>query len=229
MGVERALPTLVCASANPDKVHEIEQLLDGVVHLLPRPAEIPDVVEDADTLVGNARLKAMAILQATGLPAVADDTGMFVDALPGELGVRTARYADDRPDHAETPYAANRAKLLDALRAKNCVSDVERAAHFVTVVIVCFPDGSELIVEGRCDGHIAMVERGSRGFGFDPLFVPNPGAFDDDERTFAEMSDDEKNELSHRGRAFRTLASHPLFFRHFGVSLPLGGRETPKW
>ena len=208
MGVERALPTLVCASANPDKVHEIEQLLDGVVHLLPRPADIPDVVEDADTLVGNARLKAMAILQATGLPAVADDTGMFVDALPGELGVRTARYADDRPDHAETPYTANRAKLLDALRAKNCVSVVERAAHFVTVVIVCFPDGSELIVEGRCDGHIAMVERGSRGFGFDPLFVPNPGAFDDDERTFAEMSDDEKNELSHRGRAFRTLASH---------------------
>ena len=137
MSADRVLHTLVCASANPDKVHEIEQLLDGVVRLLPRPAEIPDVVEDADTLVGNARLKAMAILQATGLPAVADDTGMFVDALPGELGVRTARYADDRPDHAETPYAANRAKLLDALRAKNCVSDVERAAHFVTVVIVC--------------------------------------------------------------------------------------------
>ena len=122
MGVERALPTLVCASANPDKVHEIEQLLDGVVHLLPRPADIPDVVEDAETLVGNARLKAMAILQATGLPAVADDTGMFVDALPVELGVRTARYADDRPEHAETPYAANRAKLLDSLRDKNCVS-----------------------------------------------------------------------------------------------------------
>ena len=209
MSDDRVLHTLVCASANPDKVHEIEQLLDGVVRLLPRPAEIPDVVEDADTLVGNARLKAMAILQATGLPAVADDTGMFVDALPGELGVRTARYAADRPEHAETPYAANRAKLLDALREKNCVSDVERATHFVTVVIVCFPDGSELIVEGRCDGHIAMAERGSRGFGFDPLFVP--GAFDGDERTFAEMSDDEKNALSHRGRAFRALASHPFF------------------
>ena len=84
MSGDRVLPTLVCASANPDKVYEIEQLLDGVVRLLPRPPEIPDVVEDADTLVGNARLKAMAILQATGLPAVADDTGMFVDALPGE-------------------------------------------------------------------------------------------------------------------------------------------------
>lgn len=211
MGVDRVLPTLVCASANPDKVYEIEQLLDGVVQLLPRPAEIADVVEDADTLVGNARLKAMAILQATGLPAVADDTGMFVDALPGELGVWTARYADDRPEHAENPYVANRAKLLEALRAKNCVSDVERSAHFMTVVIVCFPDGNELIVEGRCDGHIALVERGSRGFGFDPLFVPHRGAFDGDQRTFAEMSDAEKNELSHRGRAFRSLATHPFF------------------
>ena len=201
----------MCASANPDKVYEIEQLLDGVVHLLPRPADIPDVVEDADTLVGNARLKAMAILQATGLPAVADDTGMFVDALPGELGVRTARFADDRPEHAENPYAANRAKLLDALREKDCASEVERAAYFLTVVIVCFPDGSELIVEGRCDGHIAPAERGSRGFGFDPLFVPIPGAIDGDERTFAEMSDDEKNALSHRGRAFRALATHPFF------------------
>lgn len=206
MTSDRVLPTLVCASANPDKVYEIEQLLNGVVQLLRRPAEIPDVVEDADTLVGNARLKAMAILRATGLPAVADDTGMFVDALPGELGVRTARYADDRPDHVERPYAANRAKLLDALRAKNCVSEVERAAHFVTVVIVCFPDGSELIVEGRCDGHIATAERGSRGFGFDPLFVPTLGVFAGDQRTFAEMSDAEKNELSHRGRAFRALA-----------------------
>jgi XTP/dITP diphosphohydrolase len=211
---DRVLPTVVCASANPDKVYEIEQLLDGVVRLLPRPSEIPDVVEDADTLVGNARLKALAILQVTGLPAVADDTGMFVDALPGELGVRTARYAADRPEHAETPYAANRAKLLEALQEKGCVSEAERAAHFVTVVIVCFPDGSEIIVEGRCDGHIALAERGSRGFGFDPLFVPTPGVFEGDERTFAEMSDDEKNELSHRGRAFRALATtlptHPF-------------------
>ena len=149
MTSDRVLPTVVCASANPDKVYEIEQLLDGVVRLLPRPSEIPDVVEDADTLVGNARLKALAILQATGLPAVADDTGMFVDALPGELGVRTARYAADRPEHAETPYAANRAKLLEALQEKGCVSEGERAAHFVTVVIVCFPDGAISTALGR--------------------------------------------------------------------------------
>lgn len=199
-------PVLVCASANPDKVREIEQLLDGVVDLRPRPTTVPDVVEDADTLVGNARLKAMAIVEATGLPAVADDTGMFVDALPGELGVRTARYASDRPLHAAEPYAANRAKLLEALAAAECVTPGQRAAHFVTVVIVCHPDGRELVVEGRCDGVIAPAERGSRGFGFDPLFVPTPGMFDGDTRTFAEMTDAEKNALSHRGRAFRNLA-----------------------
>lgn len=201
-----SLPVLVCASANPDKVREIEMLLEGVVQLIPRPAHLPDVVEDAETLVGNARLKAMAILRGTNLAAVADDTGMFVDALPGELGVRTARYASERPEHAQSPYAANRAKLLEALEAKGCVSKSERAAHFVTVVIVCFPDGSELIVEGRCDGHIAAAERGSRGFGFDPLFVPSPAMFEGDERTFAEMSDIEKNQLSHRGKAFQALA-----------------------
>ena len=188
-------------------MREIEQLLDGVVELLPRPESIPDVEENADTLVGNARLKARAIVEATGVAAVADDTGMFVDALPGELGVRTARYASDRPLHATQPYAANRAKLLDALRGAGCLEPESRRAHFVTVVIVCYPDGREFVVEGRCDGVIAVVERGERGFGFDPLFVPEPGMFEGDSRTFAEMSDAEKNALSHRGRAFRNLAT----------------------
>ena len=98
---------LVCASANPDKVAEIQALLAGVVDLLPRPSEVPDVVEDADTLVGNARLKAAAIVAATGLPAVADDTGLEVDALGGEPGVYTARYAGEG-----CSYADNRHKML---------------------------------------------------------------------------------------------------------------------
>ena len=102
--------TLVCASANPDKVAEIQQLLAGAVDLLPRPAEIPDVVEDADTLAGNARLKAVAIMEATGLPAVADDTGLEVDALGGAPGVYTARYAGEG-----CSYADNRAKMLAEL------------------------------------------------------------------------------------------------------------------
>ena len=201
---------LVCASANPDKVREIQQLLVGVVTLHPRPAGIPDVDETEDTLIGNARLKARAIalspLNILGLPAVADDTGLFVDALPGELGVRTARYASEDPEHCTDPYGANRRKLLSALRDRGCLEPSKRTAHFSTVVVVSWPDGREISVEGRCDGVIAAAETGNRGFGFDPLFVPVPGAFAGDGRTFSEMSDEEKNLLSHRGRAFRALA-----------------------
>ena len=193
-------PKLVCASANPDKVREIEQILAGLVDLRPRPAHVPDVDETADTLLGNARLKAEAIRDATSMAAVADDTGLFVAALPGELGVRTARYAADQPSHATDPYGANRAKLLRALT--NVDDDRGRRARFVTVVLVAYPDGTELVVEGECQGTIATGERGERGFGFDPLFVPDDG----DGRTFAEMSDEEKNSLSHRARAFAALA-----------------------
>lgn len=193
-------PVLVCASANPDKVREIEQILVGLVDLRPRPAHVPDVDETADTLVDNARLKAEAIRDATSMAAVADDTGLFVEALPGELGVRTARYAADQPSHATDPYGANRAKLIRALA--NVDDDRGRRARFVTVVLVAYPDGTELFVEGECTGTIATGERGVRGFGFDPLFIPDDG----DGRTFAEMTDDEKNRLSHRGRALRALA-----------------------
>jgi len=183
--------TLVCASANPDKVAEIAALLDGVVDLLPRPADVPDVVEDEPDLVGNARLKATAICRATGLAAVADDTGLFVDALGGRPGVRTARYAGE---HAT--YADNRALMLQELDG---VAD--RGAQFATVAIVVWPDGSELAVEGICRGRIATSEVGARGFGYDPLFIPDDG----DGRTFAEMSEDEKHAVSHRGRAFAGL------------------------
>lgn len=186
-----AMPQLVCASANPDKVVEIQAILDGVVDLLPRPPEVPDVVEDADTLAGNARLKAEAICRATGLPAVADDTGLEVAALGGAPGVYAARYAGEN-----VTYADNRDKLLRELR-----DAADRSAVFRTVVVVAYPDGTELVVEGACPGTISTEERGQRGFGYDPVFVPAEG----DGRTFAEMSDAEKNEVSHRGRAFRNL------------------------
>ena len=181
---------LVCASANPDKVVEIAALLDGVALLLPRPSEVPDVVEDADTLVGNARLKAAAICAATGRAAVADDTGLEVDALGGAPGVFAARYAGEG-----VTYADNRAKLLAELAG---VAEPDRTARFTTVAMVVRPDGSETVVEGVCEGLIAPVERGARGFGYDAVFVPVDG----DGRTFAEMSDAEKNAISHRGRAF---------------------------
>ncbi len=185
------LPRLVCASANPDKVAEIEAILRGVVDLLPRPADVPEVIEDADTLVGNARLKAAAICDATGLAAVADDTGLEVSALDGAPGVYSARWAGD-----DCSYADNRAKLL---RELDGVTD--RRAAFRTCVLVRRPDGSELVVDGVCAGVIASTPAGDGGFGYDALFVPDDG----DGRTFAEMTDDEKHTISHRGRAFRNL------------------------
>jgi len=185
-------PRLVSASANPHKVEEIAAILHGLVDLVPRPPDVPDVVEDAGTLEGNARLKAAAICRATGEAAVSDDTGLFVDALGGHPGVDTAYYAGP---HAS--YAENRAKLLAAMHGTT-----DRRAAFRTVVMVVRPDGTELVVEGRCDGTIATEERGERGFGFDPLFIP-----DDDGagRTFSQMTDAEKNAISHRARAFHAL------------------------
>lgn len=182
---------LVCASANPDKVEEIGELLAGVVELIPRPDDVADVVEDADTLVGNARLKADAIVAATGLPAVADDTGLEVAALGGAPGVYTARYAG-----AGCSYADNRRKMLAELDGVE-----DRRAAFKTVALVRWPDGHEVAVEGVCAGTISTEERGEGGFGYDSIFVPD----DADGATFAEMEAAAKHAISHRGRAFRLL------------------------
>ncbi len=182
---------LVCASANPDKVLEIAAILDGVVQLVPRPADVPEVVEDADSLIGNARLKAAAICAATGLPAVSDDTGLFVDALDGAPGVYAARFAGD-----DATYADNRVKLLAELGDRT-----DRRASFVSAVMVVWPDGREVAVEGVCKGVIATTELGDRGFGYDSVFIPDDG----DGRSFAQMSDAEKNQISHRARALAGL------------------------
>ncbi|MHB1089585.1 MAG: RdgB/HAM1 family non-canonical purine NTP pyrophosphatase [Ilumatobacteraceae bacterium] len=185
---------VVCASANPHKVEEIADLMSGVVELIARPIDLVDVEENADTLVGNARLKARAVCVATGLPALADDTGLEVDALGGAPGVRSARFAGVVADDA-----ANRHKLLVELDG---VAAEHRTARFRTVAMVCWPDGHEVVAEGVCEGRIAVSERGERGFGYDSLFI----AADGDGRTFAEMTVAEKHQLSHRGRAFRALA-----------------------
>jgi XTP/dITP diphosphohydrolase len=184
---------LVCASANPDKVAEIAALLGDAVELLPRPPGVPDVVEDAPTLEGNARLKAAAIAAASGQPAVADDTGLEVDALDGAPGVMTARFAGET-----ATYADNVAKLLADLDG---VPRERRTARFRAVALVRWPDGREVAAEGVCPGRIALAARGERGFGYDPVFVPDEG----DGRTFAEMSEEEKHALSHRGRSIRAL------------------------
>lgn len=186
---------LVLASANPDKAAEIAAILDGF-ELVPRPASVGEVVEDGATLEENARLKAKAILAATGQAAVADDTGLEVAALGGAPGVYSARYAG--PD---ATYADNVAALLTALDGTG-----DRRARFRTVALVCYPDESEVVVEGVVDGEIALEARGTNGFGYDPVFVP-AGAGG---RTYAEMTAGEKNALSHRGRAFRALRAKLL-------------------
>ena len=184
---------LVCASANPDKVAEMADVLAGHAVLLPRPAAVGEVVEDADDLAGNARLKARAVCEFTGAAALADDTGLEVDALAGAPGVRSARYAGE-----DAGYAENLARLMADLRA---VPPGQRSARFRTVAMVCFPDGTELAAEGVVEGVITVEARGSGGFGYDPVFAPAEGGG----LTFAEMGAAAKNAMSHRARAMRAL------------------------
>jgi XTP/dITP diphosphohydrolase len=187
----------VLATANPDKAAEIVAVLRDAgapAELTPRPPDVAEVEETGATLEENARLKAAALCAATGLPAIADDTGLEVDALGGAPGVYSARFAG--PD---ATYADNVARLLERLAG---VEPRHRTARFSTVAVAHWPDGREVAAIGEVDGTIAEAPRGSQGFGYDPVFVPAEG----DGRTFAEMAAAEKHALSHRGRAFRTLA-----------------------
>jgi XTP/dITP diphosphohydrolase len=216
---------IVLATANPDKAREICEvwtdvwdhalaawalevdqrnvgfLLDtptgiaDAVESIAAPPTPPDVEETGATLEDNARLKAVALCDAYALPAVADDTGLEVDALDGAPGVRSARYAGEEADAAK-----NVGKLLRALAG---VAPDARSARFVTVALARFVDGREVVTRGAVEGTIATAPRGDRGFGYDPVFLPAGG----DGRTFAEMRADEKHALSHRGRAFRALAA----------------------
>jgi XTP/dITP diphosphohydrolase len=182
----------VLATANPDKAAEIAAMLDDF-ELVARPDDVPDVDETGDTLEENARLKAWALVNATGLPAIADDTGLEVDELDGAPGVYSARFAGE---HAT--YADNVKKLWEAM-----IGASTRTARFRTVALAAFPDGAEVIGHGVVEGVIADDPRGDEGFGYDPLFIPAGG----DGLTFAEMTRAEKEVISHRGRAFRALAA----------------------
>ena len=184
---------LVCASANSHKYSEMVQILSGVVNLIPRPSEIPDVIEDADTLQGNARLKATAVRSATGCAAVADDTGLEVDALGGAPGIFSARYAGEDATDED-----NVSKLLKEMSE---VTGEGRSARFRTIALIAWEDGAETIAEGVVEGIIAATPSGVGGFGYDSVFIPTYGGG----KTFAEMDDKEKNAISHRGAAFRAL------------------------
>ena len=188
---------LVLATENTDKAREIAEILgeaDPDLELVPRPADLPGVPETAATLEANARLKATAVAEATGVPALADDTGLEVDALGGAPGVHSARFAGPKASDAD-----NVAKLLAEMDG---VLDEERLARFATVAVVCWPDGREVSARGTVEGVITLEVRGTGGFGYDPVFAPVEG----DGRTFGEMSAEEKHAISHRGRAFRALA-----------------------
>lgn len=187
---------VVAATANPNKLVEIQAVIDEFVQLTPRPEHVAEVIEDAKSFVGNARKKAQAIMQATNQPALADDTGLEVHALDGAPGVESAYFSGG--DHDD---AANRQKVLELLNSLGCTSAEQRAAQFRTVFCLLWPNGDELIAEGICSGHIASGEAGEGGFGYDSIFVPEAG----DGRTFAEMSADEKNEISHRSLACQAL------------------------
>jgi len=152
--------------------------------------DVPEVEEDGDTLEANALKKARAVSEATGLPALADDTGLEVDALGGAPGVMSARYSGEPPD-----YERNNEKLLRELAD---VREVDRGARFRCVVALAVPGEKDRTVEGVTTGRILGSRRGDGGFGYDPLFLPDGAT-----RTYAEMSADEKNTCSHRGRAVR--------------------------
>lgn len=199
---------LVLATNNEHKVHELGQILGALVDELGLEIvsaahfpEVPETPETEVTFVGNARLKAAALAAATGLPSLADDSGLTVEVLGGSPGVFSARWSGTTsgPDASRQERDGANVRLL--LEQIGDVLDEHRAASFRCAAVLVMPDGSEEVAEGEVRGVIIRAPRGDNGFGYDPIFVP-----DGDERTLAEYSDVEKNEISHRGRAFRELA-----------------------
>lgn len=186
---------VVLATKNPHKLEEILSILGeipGVEFLTFRDIPLPDVEETGGTLEENAILKATSVARETGLPALAEDTGLEVEALGRAPGVRSARFAGENKD-----YRANNEKLLGLLKG---VTD--RRARFRTVAVLALPDGRTWTAEGVLEGRIAETPRGEGGFGYDPLFIP-----EGETRTLAEMSPEEKNRISHRRKALEAMRS----------------------
>jgi XTP/dITP diphosphohydrolase len=184
-----SIDKLLLATGNAGKIREMRELLTPLGIELVTPAELGidlEVDENGETFEDNARLKATAFCAASGLPSVADDSGLCVDALGGAPGVHSARYAEP---------GGRKRKLLE-----NMENTEQRAAKFVSSIVCAFPNGEELTATGECCGEIAREPRGDGGFGYDPVFYMAEFG-----KTMAEMTDDEKNAVSHRGRAMREL------------------------
>jgi XTP/dITP diphosphohydrolase len=190
---------IVLATRNDHKVGELRAILDDVLTELDLTVvglsdfpEVADVVEDGITFVDNATLKARAVATATGLPALADDSGLAVDVLGGAPGIFSARWSGRHGD--------DRANLELLLAQVSDVKDEHRGAGFVCAAVLALPDGQTVAAEGHFRGTLAREPRGSNGFGYDPILLL------DDGRTAAELTPEQKNAMSHRGKAFRALA-----------------------
>lgn len=192
MKIEKA----VIASRNSGKIEEIKEVLSkfGIIAISRDEFGIEkfEVEETGSTLEENSFIKAMAIFEIAGIPVIADDSGLEVDALNGRPGVYSARYAGDHCSMQD-----NRDKMLKELKG---VPKDERTARFISVITMIFDNGDKISARGECEGMIAEEERGDKGFGYDPIFIPN--GYD---ITFAEMSQGEKNSISHRGKALNRL------------------------
>lgn len=188
---------IVAATANKNKISEIREKFSGIDHVSIIPvseiADVPEIAEDADSFEGNALIKAGTICSITGMPAMADDSGLVVDALNGEPGVYSARYGG--------PGLDDKARYLLLLEKMKDIPDGSRQARFVCAIALVLPDGRQFTASGRCEGIITRSPEGDTGFGYDPVFfVPEKG------RTMAQLSMTEKNSLSHRGRALDSIA-----------------------
>ncbi len=182
---------ILISSRNKNKIREVREILSGCEILTPDDVgSFDEVEEDGSTFEENALKKAKEICEQTGMITIADDSGLCVDALGGAPGIYSARFAGDGHDDEE-----NIKKLLKLLE-----NEENRSAKFVSAAAVCFPDGKHFVVRGECEGTILREKRGSNGFGYDPVFYTEVY-----KKSFAEISDDEKNSISHRRRAFDAL------------------------
>ncbi len=194
---------LVLATRNQGKITEFRRILDalapGAIELIgvDQFPDLVDVEETGSTFEENSLLKARYTCQATGLPAIADDSGLCVDALNGDPGIFSARWAG-----AHGNDQANLEKVLDQLKG---VPDSQRTAHFMCVASLVLPDGREQVAEGRFEGHILHAPVGENGFGYDPIFQPLGLSI-----SSAQMSAEEKDLVSHRGKSLRSIAPHVI-------------------
>ena len=190
---------MVMATQNKGKLAEINELVKefgiDIMSMADAGFADLDIEENGTTCQENSFIKANTVMKLSGLPAIADDAGLFVEALEGEPGVHSARYAGEHGNDA-----ANRKKILEELSKRNALTKEQRKAYFICVITLVYPDGKKIVCEGYCHGTIALEEKGEFGFGYDSIFIP-----DGYDQTFAELGVDVKNSFSHRAKALEEL------------------------